>query len=128
MDALLRNVAGTSALLRVTQSNTDSNRYEMGLITTSFGEVVISPAVMRKLRPVWRDTGEPRWELLLSATSVAEQVDSMQLSSAQALFAITLGVTVDSQSYTIESIAVNEAFGQPYLYRLLLRSTSTQAI
>ena len=43
------------------------------------------------------------------------------LPSAQALFAMTLAVTLAGQDYLIESIASNEAFGQVYLYRLLLR-------
>jgi hypothetical protein len=48
--------------------------------------------------------------------------------SAQALFAMTLAVTVAGQDYLIESIAANEAFGQVYLYRLLLREAHQQAV
>lgn len=127
-DALLRSVAGTTALLRVTISNSDSNRYEIGLVSTSFGEVPVAPALLRKLRPQWKEGGESRWELLLSASSVAAQVDSLDLDSAQALFAMTLAVVVDGQEYSLESVAANEAFGQIYLYRLLLREARTQAV
>jgi hypothetical protein len=127
-DALLRSVAGTTALLRVTGTNSDASMSEVGLVATTFAEVVISPVVMRKLRPIWQENGEPKWELLASATSIAQQVSALDLSSAQSLFAMTLAVTVAGQDYLIESVASNEAFGQVYLYRLLLRETRQQAV
>jgi uncharacterized membrane protein len=127
-DALLRSLAGTTALLRVTATSTDTNMSEVGLVSTAFAEVVVSPAAMRKLRPTWQEGGEPKWELLVSATSVEQQVSALDLSSAQSLFAMTLAVTVAGQDYLIESIASNEAFGQVYLYRLLLREAQQQAV
>ncbi len=93
-DALLRSVAGASAQLRVTGTNTDSNQSEVGLIATTFTQVVISPVVMRKLRPTFKDGDASRWEMLVSATSVQAQVNALDLPSAQALFAMTLAVTV----------------------------------
>jgi len=83
---------------------------------------------MRKLRPTWRENGESMWELLISATGIEQQVNALDLASAQALFAITLAITVAGQDYLIESIASNEAFGQVYLYRLLLREARQQAV
>ena len=127
-DALLRSVAGTSALLRVTGTSTDTNMSELGLVSTTFEDIVVSPVAMRKLRPGWQGSGESQWELLISATGVQQQVSSLELPSAQALFAMTLMVTVAGQDYLIESIASNEAFGQVYLYRLLLREARQQAV
>jgi hypothetical protein len=127
-DALLRSLTGTTALLRVTGSNTDTDMSEIGLVASTFAEVPISPALMRKLRPSWQEGGESKWELLMSATSVEQQVNTLDLASAQALFAMTLAVTVAGQDYLIESIAANEAFGQVYLYRLLLREARPQAV
>jgi len=127
-DALLRSVAGTSAQLRVTGSNPDTNMFELGLVATTFSNVVVSPVVMRKLRPSWRKSGEAQWELLISATGVEQQATALDLPSVQSLFAMTLTVTVAGQDYLIESIASNEAFGQVYLYRLLLRETRQQAV
>jgi len=127
-DALLRSVAGTSALLRVTGSNAGTNMSELGLVATAFADIVVSPVVMRKLRPTWQESGQPKWELLVSATGVQQQVSALDLASAQSLFAMTLAVTVAGQDYLIESIASNEAFGQVYLYRLLLREARTQAV
>jgi hypothetical protein len=127
-DALLRSVAGTQALLRVTGTNTDTSQSELGLVATTFYEVVVSPVAMRKLRPTFKEGDEPKWELLVSATGVEEQVLALDLSSAQALFAMTLAVTVAGQDYLIESISSNEAFGQVYLYRLLLREARPQSL
>jgi hypothetical protein len=122
-DALLRSVAGTTALLRVTGTNTDTSQSEVGLLATNFAEVTISPVVMRKLRPNWQEGGESKWELLVSATGIQQQVDALDLQSAQSLFAMTMAVTVAGQDYLIESIGANEAFGQVYLYRLLMRES-----
>lgn len=127
-DALLRSVAGTSALLRVTGAGTASNMSELGLIATNFAEVTITPVVMRRLQPLWRESDASGCELLVSASSVQQQVCALELASAQALFAMTLGVTVDGQDYVIESVAANEAFGQVYMYRLLLRETRPQSV
>lgn len=127
-DALLRSVAGSTALLRVTGTNTDTNMSELGLVSTTFADVVVSPVAMRKLRPNWQEGGEAKWELLVSATSVEQQVSALDLASAQSLFALTLLVTVAGQDYMIESVGSNEAFGQVYLYRLLLREARQQAV
>jgi hypothetical protein len=127
-DALLRSVTGTTALLRVTGANTTSSQSEVGLVATAFAEVAISPVVMRKLRPNWKENGESAWELLVSATGVEQQVNALDLASAQALFAMTLTVTVAGQNYLIESVAANEAFNQVYMYRLLLREARQQAV
>src|SRR5690242_12562717 len=113
-DALLRSVAGTSARLRVTSPGTDTNMSELGLVSTAFVEVTVSPVVMRRLRPTLQSDNVPRWELLVSATGVQQQVMSLDLASAQSLFSMTLAVMVAEQTYIIESIAANEAFGEIY--------------
>jgi hypothetical protein len=100
----------------------------VGLVATTFAEVAISPVVVRTLRPSWKEGGESKWELLVSATGVQQQVNALDIESAQALFAMTLAVTVAGQDYLIESIAANEAFGQVYMYRLLLREARQQAV
>jgi hypothetical protein len=127
-DALLRSVSGTSAQLRMTGANPDTNMSELGLVSTAFVEVTVSPVVMRKQRPTWKEGDQSRWELLVSATSVEQQVAALDVVSAQSLFAMTLAIIVAGQSYVIESIASNEAFGQVYLYRLLLREARQQSV
>jgi hypothetical protein len=127
-DALLRSMTGTSALLRVTGTNTDTSISELGLVATTFLDVVVSPVVMRKLRPTWQEGGQSKWELLVSASSVEQQVRELELNSAQALFGLTLAVMVSGQNFLIEAISGNEAFGQVYLYRLLLREACQLAV
>ena len=127
-DALLRSVSGTSAMLRITGASQDTNMSELGLVSTTFVEVTISPVVMRKLRPTWQEGNESKYELLVSATGVQRQVSALDLASAQSLFAMTLAVTVAGQCYTIEAVASSEAFGQVYLYRLLLREMRQQSV
>jgi hypothetical protein len=109
-----------------TNSNTDQS--QLGLIATNFVEVVVSPVVMRKLRPDWQEAGESKWELLVSASGVEAQVNALDLASAESLFGMTVAVTVAGQDYLIESIAANEAVGQVYLYRLLVREAGAQAV
>jgi hypothetical protein len=127
-DALLRSMTGTTALLRVTGSNSDSSMSEVGLVATIFAEIVVSPVAMHKLRPTWKQDEGAQWELMVSATSVQQQVSSLDLPSAQSLFAMTLAVTVAGQDYLIDSVSSNEAFGQVYLYRLLLHEARPQAV
>ncbi len=127
-DALLRSVAGTSAQLRVTGACTDNDQAELGLVASTFADIVVCPVVMRKLRPTFRTGDASQWELLVSATSIQAQINALDLSSAQSLFSMTLAVTVAGQNFLIESVASNEAFGTVYLYRLLLREACEQSI
>jgi len=114
--------------LRVTGLNPDTNMSELGLISTTYFEIVVSPVVMRKLRPDWQRDGVARWELLVSASGVQQQVIALDLASAQSLFSMTLAVTVGEQSYIIDAVSSNEAFGEVYLYRLLLREVRQQSV
>ena len=127
-DALLRTVAGATATFRVAGTNSNTDQSQLGLVATNFAEVVVSPVVMRKLRPDWREGGQSKWELLVSANGIAQQVDALDLASAESLFAMTLAVTVAGQDYLIESVAANEAVGQVYLYRLLVREAWQEAV
>jgi hypothetical protein len=127
-DALLRTVAGATATLRVTGSSSNTDQSQLGLVATNFAEVAVSPVVVRRLAPGWKEGGQPKFELLLSATGVEQAVDALDMQSAESLFAIALAITVAGQDYLIESIAANEAMGQVYLYRLLVREAGTQAV
>ena len=131
-DALLRTVAGTTATLQVTGTNSNtgavSDQSQIGLVATTFAEVAVSPVVMRKLRPAWQEGGQSKWELLLSATGVEQAADALNLASVESLFAMTLGVAVAGQNYLIESIGASEALGQVYLYRLLVREAGVEGV
>jgi hypothetical protein len=127
-DALLRSVSGASAQLRVTGISAGNDQAEVGLVASRFSEVVLSPVVMRKLRPTFKEGDAQKWEMLISATSVHSQINALDLPSAQCLFAMALAVTVAGQDYLVESVASNEAFGSVYLYRLLLREACQQSL
>jgi hypothetical protein len=127
-DALLRTVAGATAYFQVTGANANTDQSQLGLLATTFAEVAVSPVVMRKLRPSWQEGGQSKWELLVSANGVTQAVNALDLASAEALFGMTLAVAVAGQSYLIESIAANEAMGQVYLYRLLVRESGVEAV
>ena len=127
-DALLRSVRGTNASLRLTTAAATSNMSELGIISTTFVEVVISPVVMRKLKPSMHADEEPRWELLASATSIEEQALEISYASAKSLLQSALAVTVGGVDYNIVSIAVNEANGRPYMYRLELKQCGDMGI
>lgn len=127
-DALLRTAGGATASLRVTMCSTDPCMSELGLLATTFAQVTLSPVVMRKLRPTWQEGGQSKWELLVSATSVQQQIAALDIGSAQALFGMTLALSVAGQDYLIESIAANEVFGAVYMYRLLLREAQPQGV
>ncbi len=127
-DSLLRSVSGASAFLRLSAAATGNAQAEMGIAQTQFVTAEISPVVMRRTRPSFKE-GEPAgWELLVSATSVARQLATFDVASARALFQMTQAVSVAGQDYLIESVSSNEAFGQVYLYRLLLREARQQAV
>jgi len=127
-DALLRTVAGATATFRVAGTNSNSDQSQLGLVATTFAEVAVSPVVIRKLRPSWNEGGQSKWELLVSATGLEAQVNALDLASVESLFQMTVAVTVTGQDYLIESVAANEAVGQVYLYRLLVREAGLEAV
>ncbi len=127
-DALLRTVAGATAIFRVTGTNANTDQSQLGLVATNFAEIAIAPVVLRKLRPGWVEGGESKWELLVSATGLEAQVNALNLASVESLFQMTLAVGVAGQDYRIESIAANEAVGTVYLYRLLVREAGVEAV
>ena len=106
-DALLRTVGGATALFRVTNATVDTSQSEVGLVATTFVDVTVSPVLMRRLHPAWKEGGESKWELMVSATGLEQQVQALDLPSVEALFQMTLAVTVAGKDYLIESIAAN---------------------
>ena len=83
-DALLRTAAGSEARLRMTPPGIGGSMSEVGLVATTFAEVALSPVVMRKMRPGWQQGGDSKWELLVSATSVDERVQALDIEIGRA--------------------------------------------
>ena len=75
-----------AALLRVSGHECGYQHVRVRAGGNDLADVVVSPVVMRKLRPTWQNGGESKWELLVSATGVEQQVSALNLASAQSLF------------------------------------------
>jgi len=121
-DALLRSAGGTTASLLVTPAIGDgSDAGQVGANAPNFQRMPLSPVIFRRVRATMKDGQLPDYELLVSATAVAQQVSTLQLASADALFDSAAGVLVNGAQFVIEARSASEALGQVYLYRLLLR-------
>jgi hypothetical protein len=125
--ALLRANGGTTAnLLMPPATGNATDAGQLGIDAPSFQSLPLAPAVFRKVRATISE-GEPaKYELLIAAASVLAAVGNLQLDSADTLFAMAAGVVVGGKLFMIESNAVSENLGEVYLYRLLLRESTTQ--
>jgi len=120
--ALLRAGGGFTASLRMPPLQGDSSDAgQMGLNAPGFLSLPLSPAVFRKTRVSMQEGELPKYELLVSADAVAAQVTQLQLSSAEAMFAMASGVVVAGKLLLIEAVSASQSQGQAYLYRLLLQ-------
>jgi hypothetical protein len=123
-DALLRSLGGTTVNLQVAAAASDNTQLELGITATGFQSIPVGPAVIRKLRPSpFADNQQPRVELLLSAAALATQAGNLKMDSADTLLKMALSIVYGGICYLIETVAPNEAFGQVYLYRILLRES-----
>jgi len=128
-DALLRSLGGRIALLRLpTNAQTGVDGEQLGLSTPSYEDIPLSPAVFRRVRAGIKEGQVNRYELLVSASSIQAQLGLLQLASTDEIFAMAVGVFVDGELMLIESASEAEMFGQPYLYRLLLRGPQNQIL
>ncbi len=62
-----------------------------------------------------------RYELLVSASAIAQQVSALQLNSADALFDMVAMVQVAGLVLVVEEWACSAMLGAPLVYRMLLR-------
>ena len=123
--ALLRASGGTIASLQLPPLQGDStDAGQIGLNAPGFLSLPLSPVVFRRARGVMQDGMPSKYELLISADAIAAQVSQLQLSSADALFALAAGIDVAGKLFLIESASASESQGQAYLYRLLLQEAS----
>ena len=126
-DSLLRAAGGASASLLMpplTGDATDAG--QVGVNTPGFQQLPLSPAIFRRVRATMQEGQQDSYELLISASAVEQQVSTLQLSSADALFRMAAGVLVDGTLFLTEAVSVSESLGQVYLYRLLLREAQAQ--
>ena len=126
-NALLRANGGTTAALQMPPASGDTtDAAQLGLNAPNFQSLPLSPAVFRRLRPTMEE-GEPaKYELLISGVAVQAAVSELQLSSADSLFSMAAGVAVGGKLFLIECVAKSESMGAVYMYRLLLRESTTE--
>lgn len=121
-DALLCGVGGRTVLLRMPATAVSGDLGEqLGLGIPGFQDVILGPAVFRRVRTVVKPMGVES-ELLISASAVNKAVGSLAFGSAGLLFSTAAGVLVDGVLHAIVSVVSAEAFGEVYLYRVGLRS------
>lgn len=112
-DALLRSLGGRRVLLRIPAPAVAGDLGEqVGLAAPQFQDVELAPVVFR------RSAGH---ELLVSGSTVAHLVGSLQFGSAALLLQSAAGVVIDDRLYAVLSVASAEAFGAVYLYRVKLQ-------
>lgn len=97
------------------------------MAANAYQDLVLSPAVFRRVRAAMTEGEECAWELLVSASAVMNQVSAMQMQSAETLFEQALAVMVGERSFVLRAVSSSEMFGQMYMYRLLLRESSPKA-
>jgi hypothetical protein len=95
--------------------------------SAGFADIPLSPAAFRKVRVAVTDGNQAKYELLLSASAVEEQVSQLGLTSAEVLFAMALGITMGNDFFVIEGVSFTSAAGLACLYRVLLREAATQS-
>jgi hypothetical protein len=126
-DVLLRALGGRSVKLRIPAPAVPADITEqLGIATPLFQDLALAPVVFRKARATVAQDKPAKWELLVSATAIEAVVGSLAYASASLLFAQAFGVLVDAELLEIFSATEEQAFGCPYVYRLLLHAPLAQ--
>ncbi len=126
-DTLLSALGGTAVLLRMPVAATSAIGEQLGAPSAGFADLPLGPAAFRKVRVAMSDGNQEKYELMLSATAVEQQVSELGLTSADVLFAMALGVTVQGEFFVIEGISFTSAAGLASLYRVSLRTAVNQS-
>jgi len=120
-DVLLRALGGRSVMLRMPAPAVPADVTEqLGIAVPAFQDLPLAPVAYRKARAIVAIGKAARWELLVSANAVEALVGSLAYSSASVLFATAYGILSDDELLEIESATEEQAFGLPYVYRLVL--------
>jgi hypothetical protein len=121
-DALLRIAGGRAVKLRMPLAGTPSDDSEqLGMAVPGFQDVELAPVAFRRSRAAIKADGVPRYELLVSATSVMGTVGSLGYESVAILFQTCSGVVVGERLLFVESCMESQVNGEIYCYRVGLR-------
>jgi hypothetical protein len=128
-NVLLRTMGGRSVLLRTPAPAVAADVAEqLGIATPMFQDLPLQPVVFRKARASVAEGKAAKWEMLVSASAVDSLLGSLAYNSASVLFAQAFGVLCDDELLEIESATEEQAFGRPYVYRLVLRAPLAQMV
>ncbi|MFT4114393.1 hypothetical protein [Silvibacterium sp.] len=123
--SLLRANGGTTAMLLMPPATGDAtDAGQLGIDAPNFQSLPLAPAVFRKVRATMSEGQPAKYELLIAAAAIQNAANTLQIASADTLFAMAAGVAVDGKLYLIEAHAASENLGEAYLYRLLLREST----
>jgi hypothetical protein len=128
-DVLLRAMGGRTVLLRIPAPAVSADVTEqLGIASPAFQDLPLRPVVYRKARATVAEGKTAKWEMLVSASVIESLVGSLTYASASVLFAAAYGVLSDDELLEIESATQEQVFGQPYVYRLVLRAPLEQMV
>src|SRR5438445_627355 len=114
-DVLLRCAGGRSVMLRMpANASAGDTTEQLGLAVPEFQDVELAPVVFRKA--------------VQAATAVQKVVGSLGYSAGGVLFGTAFGVLIDGVLMEVVSATESEAFGAPYVYRLVLRAPLSLAV
>ncbi|RRA48221.1 hypothetical protein [Acidipila sp. EB88] len=126
-DSLLRATGGYTALFRIPAAVGDStDAAQLGLNIPTYQDLSVAPVTFRRTRPVVAENQRTKYELLVSASAVADQVTLLDLVSADALFSLVASVNVSGMILLVEEWASSVSLGEPIMYRMLLREAEPQ--
>lgn len=118
-DSMLRALGGTEITIMFPQLTLPNDpSAQLGLVDPGVEEVEFSPVVVRILEAA--STGpRRRLEFLISGATVADELSSRNVTTAEALFANALGVLYQGDLLHIENVTTEYFVEAAYLYRLL---------
>jgi len=118
-DAMLQALGGDQVSMLfplITMPNDPSA--QLGLADPGVEEVIFCPVVVRSL--ITPATGpRRRLEFILSGATVAAELSSRNVASAEILFNGALGILYDNDLFHIEKVTSEFFAGTAYLYRVL---------
>jgi hypothetical protein len=128
-DALLRATGGNAAVFLVAPAQGDmGDAGQLGIDAPNFQSLVVSPVLLQRVARVLQENQRAKYELLVSATAMAQQLSVLQLSSVDALLAMTAEIQTGGLTLLLESWSCSVSLGQPVYYRLALRAAESQSL
>lgn len=126
-DAVLRATGGSTAVFLVAPAQGDvSDAGQLGLDTPNLQALTVSPVLLQRVGRVMPENQRARYELLVSASAVAQQLSVLQLSSVDALLGMTAQIRAGGLALLLESWSCAVNLGVPVYYRLALRAAEPQ--